>query len=440
MQTRPLILGLAVLALLAVYVWWSETRDGDDADLSALDEGEEELLPGVEAEDVQGMRLESGGRQIELRRQDEGWLLAGDVERRADSELADAAVRSAAGLVSTRRLADGDPQAFGLGATALRVSIEVDDAEPVTIIVGGGTPVGSGRYLAVEGSPTVHVVDSWSLTALERDLLDFQDRHLLWLAPEELSRIELTTPDGSLAISRTDRHWFVDGDSPWRVETSRARELAIGLADLTAATFVDPSPTPTDDWSRIAITDAQGASAELWLSPPSPAGVRTAVASGPLSAARAATVETDLADDLSPDLGVWRAMELLDFNPWLVTGIVWSTGGTTWTLTKEEGEWRRDGVEDALDGDAVHDLLADLDDLRVAAYAPDDLDPAEAGIETASIQLRQSDGLQVGLTLVSGPTRAFAAVDGEPGLREVGSEVGHAIGNHRPLSRQSDGE
>jgi len=434
-----LIIALAVLALLATYVWWTETHP-DDEELTGLEEHEQELFPGADQEDVQALRIASGDVEVSLRRDGETWVIAGDSPRPADGDLAEAAARAVVGLVSSRRLPPGDDSAFGFGPGSLTVTFERADVPPVTFVVGSSTPVGAGVYLAIEGGDVVHVVQPWSLTPLQRDPLEYRDRSLFRPDAGELVRLEMHTADGALAMTRDGRHWFIDGEPPWRVETSKITEFVLGLSELTAASFLEEQPEVGDDWVSLTLADGTGAAATVHLSPPTPGGVRTALATGPLSASVAATVETDLVGSMNPSPEAWRAMELLDFNPWLVEGITWSAGGTTWTLAKTDATWTREGEDEPLDGDLVHDLLSELDDLRVAAYAPPGLDPAEAGVETASIELRQSDELTVGLTLFSGATRDYARLQGEPGLREVGADVGQTIGSLRPLTPSRDAE
>jgi len=447
-QTRPLIVAVVVLTLLVGYVWWSSRRDEDEGPV--LEEGEVALLDGVDTAQVVGLRLGIPGKSVELVRQGEAdWLVAGEPDRPADDALAEAAARAAAGITSTRQLGTetGALADYGLEDDAFGLVVETADGATRSLRLGDRTPVGGARYLLDVDAGALHLVDGWSLSALERDPMDFRDRRLLPLDPDLVTRIEVAREGRvALVLDRPGRHWFLDTEPAWRADTRLVRDLLLDLVEIRARDYLDP-PAPGDDDSadpgsapalEVRLRASDGGEAVLSLTARRPDGLREAVTGGTLlpdpSGERART-STPFLDELDTDPVVWRTFELLDFNPWVVETIEHSAGGRTWRLEKRAGDWVRVEAEQEvpLDAEKVQALLADLDDLRAVAYAPSDLEPGEAGVQQARVELVQSDEERVALELYRGANRDYVQIDGEPGLKEVDADVHALIGHLRPL-------
>jgi hypothetical protein len=438
-EYRPLFAAVAVLAVLGGYVWWSDHQP----ETITLEDHEIELLPDLEAESVRRLTLRSPKSTLVLVRQgEEDWVIEGDTPRLAVPEMAEAAARAAISIISTRRLGDiGTGEGIGL-ADGLQVSVELEGRnQPFTFTLGSSPPLGAGRYLKEAGQTEVHLVERGPLRPLEQDPLAFRDRRLMPVDPDDVMEVTITPrpPAEVFSMRRDGRHWFLDHDPPFRVDTAKARGLVHDLVELEAEAFDVPPPAADEVDIRVQIADSDGQTATLRFGAAQPGGARNAVASGPLlndlASDQPARVRADFLADFDPDPTAWRSLELLDFNPWLVTEIDWSVAGQSWALRKGDEGWKRtdEGAAVGLDGDLVHDLLAELDGLRAVDYAPADLEPASAGVEAARIELRQGEDLRIAMTLFRGGNEDYVAIEGEPGLRLVGADVHEAMGTLRPL-------
>ena len=76
--------------------------------------------------------------------------------------------------------APADREQFGLGAKARTVRVTTGQGEPVQLSIGGTTPTGGGRYLALASDPNaVYVVDTAAATSLTPTLQQLRDKRLL---------------------------------------------------------------------------------------------------------------------------------------------------------------------------------------------------------------------------------------------------------------------
>ncbi len=439
MQNRSLLIAVVVLAALAGYVYWSDSKPEE----VTLEEHEIELLPDADLDSVRRLTLTSPKGEIALVRfDDETWLVDGDRPRLATGELCEAAARAAVGVISIRRLGDvGTGEGIGL-EDGLRVSVELEGRnQPFAFTLGGSPPIGLGRYLKIAGETEVHLIEGGVTTPLNADPLSFRDRRLVPVAPDAVAELSIIPWEPGLPFSmhREGRHWFLDSEPPYRVDTAKARDLVHAVVELEAESFGTTNRGDDRRDVTVRIADAEGVSAEVFFEAASVGGARDAHAAGALLGElgddQPARVRPDFLVDFDPDPLTWRSLELLDFNPWLVDAIDWSAAGQDWELRKGDDGWERvaDEGRTALDGDAVHDLLSELDGLRAADYAPSDLDVDAAGVEEARIELRQGEGLSVAITLFRGGNEDYVTVEGEPGLRIVGADVHDAIGKLRPL-------
>lgn len=439
MQNRTLLIAVVVLAVLGGYVYWSEQQPVE----ATLEEHEIELLPDADVDGVERLTLTSPKAELALLRTEDGdWVVDGDPPRRAVNELCDAAARAAVGVISIRRLGDvGTGEGLGL-EDGLRVSVELTGRnQPFVFTLGGAPPIGDGRYLKITGEPDVHLVQGGATTPLNSDPLSFRDRRLVPIDADEVAHVSIVprAPGEPFSMRRDGRHWFLEGEPPYRVETNKARDLVHSIVELEAESFQADAPTADRVDLHILLTDADGVTAEIAFAASSVGGARDAVARGTLlgefGADQPARVRPDFLVDFDADPMTWRSMELLDFNPWLVTEIDWSVAGQAWELRKGDDGWERvtDAGRTELDSDAVHDLLSELDGLRAVDYAAPELDPTVAGVEEARVELRQGEDLSVAITLFRGGNEDYVTVEGEPGLRIVGADVHETMGNLRPL-------
>lgn len=142
-------------------------------------------------------------------------------------------------------------------------------ADTVTLVIGAATEIAPeeaddpdatepgepeeaedipARYVMVEGRPTVYLVEEADLGDLDVDLFALRSKTLVSFAQSDLTRIELVTPEATLALTKDDEgNWTRDGealgeepatavtDMLWRLNYLDMQGIVVEAADADAA-------------------------------------------------------------------------------------------------------------------------------------------------------------------------------------------------------------
>jgi|GEM_PF-4445053 len=427
MSKRPLAVAVVVLAGLSWFVWTTDDEPASDPDAPATTR----LFEGVAPSDVTGLTLGPEGKGVQLLKDGDAWVLAGSPPKPAEGALAELAVRSLVEADSLRQLSDaGDPSSYGIGPAAPTASATLADGRVLNLRLGDSPPVGGGRYALVDGA--VHLVEPAAMTPLLRDPLDYRDRRVLPLDRDGVDQLSLRCDEATLVLTRGDGDWWIEGEPAYRAAPPKVAELLLDLVDLQARAYGGELIEAPRCVVRLA---GPAGEASLILGPEDDRGRMPVLAEGellpPPLRGEAAWIDAARLGALDPTVDAWRAVELLDFNPFLANRIEWEAAGVTWTFAKQDG-WSRavgDGAPEPVDEAPVLALLQSLDRIESAGYP--DLAAAEDAVEVAGIRITQTSGRDVAITLLRGASRDFARIEGEPALREVAADLGELIGSHR---------
>ncbi len=413
-----------VLAGLSTWVWWSE-RQGSDVEEDGVPEAP--LLPDCDPADVTALRIGPEGKGVSLERAADRWLLAGDPPRPAEGALADLAARSLCELDSLRSLdGTGDLSQFGLGTDSRTVSATVAGTTR-SLRLGDSAPVGEGRYAAIDGA--LHLVSPAAVAVFDRDPLDFRDRRVLPLDPAEVTALTLQRGEDILAFERRQRWWFLAEEPGWRAETAALDGLLQDLVGLSAAAYPDSVLDPV---ASVSL-DLGEQSASISFAP---SGVAmAAVASGEALPAgfggEGAQVDASFLAALPFEPEAWRALELVDFNPYVVDEFRWAAAGESFTFVRTDGAWARGEEGAKADAGAVQDFLTALDGLRAVGF----VDAAEGAVEVARVEAAERTGRAFELVLLRSPTRDLVRIESETGLREVDGAAFELLGHLDTLAQ-----
>lgn len=257
MNVRWTLALLALAAALGAWVYFGEIRGAErkkEAETAA------QRIFSVEPEKVSALEFTLGdgktARVVRAGKSD--WKLESPVAYPADGETIERALHALAKVQSTWTIspAPADLAPFGLGAGRHSVRVFTGEGEPKEIFLGGPTPVGSGKYVALASDPTrVFTVLAGDLYGLAPTLVELRDKRLLRIAAGGADELTVRA-HGELAahLKRSDSGWqLVEPESA----PGDAEKIRRTLEDLSLARATDFADTPekaqTDAFAKPAV-------------------------------------------------------------------------------------------------------------------------------------------------------------------------------------------
>lgn len=344
-QARQLLVLTTVLVgLVATLTFW-EAPDAP-ADPAATAE-----VWAVEADAVVRVEVDRRDDRLVLQREGERWRVLEPFEADADpgevAELLDA-------LAAVRRgvpIPADEPADFGLGADPVaRVAVVLEGGAREALVVGDPAPVDHRTY--VQGADGgVVAVDGRPSDLLTQSASWFRDHRILRFQPEDVRRVTLSGPEGTLTVHGQGRRWWLDGFA--RADADAVDDLVMGLLDLRFDTFDDVGDPPEPP-VRTALVELEGGEpVRLLVGEPGPGGTPVWTHDGregrALTAALALLGQgpTDLGDDQAFPLDVHDA-----------DAVIVTRGGRRWEARRQGFEWSAgEAAADAVRG-AVDRLAA----------------------------------------------------------------------------------
>jgi hypothetical protein len=164
--------------------------------------------------------------RIEGDEQGRWWIVGEDSSatadrRKADIELVASLILSTAGLQATDFPEEEDPQARGLVPPAASLALIAEDGSAHRIDVGDPVDIGGENFFAqAPGRPEVITIAGRVRGMIPRRAVDWIDRDLMRLSPEEVGRISLSAPRVEAAEEDFHQRFERDEDGHWRSATS----------------------------------------------------------------------------------------------------------------------------------------------------------------------------------------------------------------------------
>jgi hypothetical protein len=459
-QTRKLLFALVILGILATWTWQGDS--GQEVGISAP--ASHPFFPELQGTDIASFQLGNPGKTISLLRQSfsgpeaetlrhiglgesgpearaySTWMVEGVPPRFADFDLAETAAEALAEMAWESAFpAPPDLSPYGLRTEPTAASFRTSAGTSHSFLLGSETPLGGRRYVTLEGSGIISLVDSWALRSLERDPQRLLEQRVFPFDPARIVGLKIQRRGApSLKLTRGRRSWVIDDAEGLRAEQDWVRELLRGLSALQAVSFNPPGQTQEPTLS-VHLVDQDGREGLLEITPQEGGRTYSAFPAGALLPAafnqRGALIEAKSVDPLLAEVQDIRALQLLDFNVGAVVLVEWQSKGSLWTFRRSNGGWSlqpgESAAPSALPDPDVAAFLTSLSELRADAYSAGHQTTPSAGSPSASLVIHQSNGHRVGLRLFDGGLGDRVAIDDEPGLRDVSSEVSSLLRQHR---------
>jgi len=427
--------GVAILVLAGLFAfWWFVERKSEPKR-----EGEQPKVSVLAVDKAKAKELtlaSSGGDTIKAVKDASGWKLVSPFTAPADSSAIEGMLGSLEKLEADEVVTDqpGDLAQYGLAQPARTVSAVVEGQKaPLAVEFGAKSPDGSSVYAKTPSAPKVYLVPSWIESSFDKKPFDLRDRDLLHVKRDDVRQLEVTGPDGSYALARTDAgewafikpvatragRWSVDGllgtvenlrmesvaaeeakdpkelqrfglETPSRTVTlvtkdGQTRTLQIGSG------IVEPSPSPSPG-SSPSPSPAKGEKAKP-PEKPKPAKYYVRQAGSGL----VAVVPATLADDLAKGMGELRAKRLLEIATYETDGFETVSSGKTKTYAKtttkdkdgfDKTQWKRTAPDKKdLDTTKVEDALFKMGGVEVQEFIDQPKEASAYGLDAPLLRV-----------------------------------------------------
>jgi len=451
-KPRTLLVLTVVVAALAAFVWFYERKLPTSEEAKAE---EKKVLAGTKADAVREVSIVRGGTTVRIVREgkppaeeekkqgeDEAsplsspasdWQLTSPLQARADRSAVEGLLSSVLGLEKARTLEKVDRKEFGLAPPAALVTVITAEGKR-TLEVGRELPGTDQRAVAVAGEPAVHAVSGSFWTDLTKPPGDWRSRELFAGTRDDVERVSLQTGGNRIVLARR-------GDEPWleapiadRADRERFDELVDALTTLNATEFVDQPPASPAQLGleppqtvvevvrkgqtkpfRLVLGAPKAEPAAVPTPEPTPtdssgggtatkSSTRYARADGQLVTINASALDESVARPPQD----WRSRGWTTFAVYDVDKIEVKDGHGALTLTRDEGDWKREqgskpGGKDKIFYGTVSDFLAAVTDAKAEKL----LDASTAaglaaGSPALTITLTGSGGKSQTLTLWPG--------------------------------------
>jgi hypothetical protein len=199
----------------------------------------------IDRDAVDRIEVRQGRRTIALVKQDGEWRLAGPIEARADSSVAEGLLSR---ISSLQMQSIVDENASELGKYGLRnpeaqVTLSSGSAQAV-LAVGSKTDDGA-LYVRDASKPAVYTVPSDIMTEIGKTAADYRRKDVFAFRTYDVERIEITRGGSTLVFER-QRGKGPDGADAWRnvtagsdVDAAKFESFLSRLTGLRASSFVE---------------------------------------------------------------------------------------------------------------------------------------------------------------------------------------------------------
>ena len=402
MSLRTTAVLALVAALLGAWVYFVEVRSAE--------ESAETVVPlELEADDVRALELslEDGAARARLERDAEDpdlWRLTAPIRYRADSGTVSGILSTLAGLEADS-VVDDPPEdlgPFGLMEGARTVQIFVGEEAPRVLRLGNETPVGSARYLQVEGDARLFTVAEWRASSFETDLFRLRDKRVTERSAEGVTGFQVVAGGALVVKARIGTAPLSgDEDAPWEVvepvvdagDGERIGRLIEDLMLLRATAFID-DPGEAGEYglepAELTIELARGEGIERFELGQKSGKTYVRTSQRPVVFEIPERVFTDVPRDLF----AYRDKQVLSFDEDAAARVEleFPRDDETYALVQSEGSWEVEEIDGEIDSFRVDDLLYALHELEAIALEAQSADPGEIGLASPRVRVRVLDG------------------------------------------------
>lgn len=431
MRARYTIVLALILLGLGAYLYFVESKQQAEGE-------KKQTLLDVKPDDVTGLTLTYGDREIALEQRNGAWRMIKPVAAAADDLAVKNLVRAIADA-EVKKSIDDPPQdllPFGLAPPFVTIAITAKDGTAVPAIkVGKTTAVSYSTYVQRADKPAVFLTPSSFRSGVDKQPKDLRDKAILSFDDADITAITLRGADGgAVELAKKDGNWWIEQPARYRADNSAVRALLSTLRTLRATDFANDNPAPAD-LATYGITPPQrqlvlhaGADKTVTLDIGNATDQGLYVRSG--DRPTTFVVGKWLQSDLGKGVNELRDKTLLTFDPTAAAAIAVSRAdGTDFTLASKDGQWTLEGASAPTNQATALAFVGALSRLAGSQVLADSAaDLAAYGLAPPAITIRVtgSDGerlatVRIGSMTPHPPaTEHTAQREGDPAVMQLG--------------------
>lgn len=367
---------VAVAAGLGAYIYFVDSKKSD-AEVK-------EKVFAVAADAVEELRIVSKGDTSVLKKTDGTWKLVEPLATDADGSQVSSLVDSLTSLELNRQV---DPKAtdlaqYGLASPKADITFTAKGGVKGRVRLGDQTPTGTDLYAVKDDDSRVFLVSTFAETNLMRSAFDLRDKRVLRFERDKVDGLEIATPGGRFALTRTDSEWRLAAPATARGDYGAIEGLLTRLSttmmsgiEATDASVLAKYGLDTPVTTVVVKAGSASATLAVGTSADGKAFARD------LARAMVFTIDAAFATELQKGAGEYRKKELFDLRAFSAQQIVLTRGTDTITFQKKTGTgenaadtWTASGPAGAaareVKAGLMEEAVTKLAGLRAATFVP----------------------------------------------------------------------
>ena len=413
-----LLLGAVLVGLLG-YIYF--------IDAGRPDREPQDVVFTVEADQIQEIRLTSGGETSVLTRRDGAWTMTAPVEADADETEATSLATNLAAITVNRVVDEQatDLAQYGLAPPRIEVGFTAD-GQTGQLAFGEKTATGADLYALRAGEHRVLLVPAFLETTFAKSPFDLRDKRILAFARDQADSMAIEAAGETIRMTRSGSTWSLEAPASARADYAAIEALLTRLsttsmtslldaseaADLGALGLADPAVTITvgSGSSRATLVVGEERDGQVYARDEARGLVFT--------------IDPSMATDLARGSEEYRDKDVFEFRPFNVDRLSLTRGDDIVTLAKtnragnEVWQLTRGSATTDVESARVEDLLSRLSGMRADSFAAT-ADGTGLDQPQLIVEANYDGGTLERVRLARNAGQAFAAREGEPGAARL---------------------
>jgi hypothetical protein len=422
MKIKQLIAAAIVLAALTATLYWSNRHKPIEDAAKAAANAPVKILS-FQKDDISKLEIKrKSGEVVELAKSgSNNWKITSPKPLVGDADTISTILYAISPLESDRVIEEkaSDLKTYGLAEPAVEVSATGKDGKSQKLLLGDDLPTGGSSYAMLTGDPRVFLISSSSKSNLDKGVKDLQDKRLLPVDFNNISKIEIVSKKLNLAFGSSNGQWVMQAPKDVRGDTSKLE----GIVEKLRLATMDPNAPEADTKkaasafssgapvATVKATDASGSQELQVRKTKDDYFAKTTALEG------AFKVTKELGEAIDKNLDDFREKRLFDFAESNPEKIEAHYGSKSYFLTRSGEDWWSDGKK--MDAISVDSLIRAIRLLSATKFVSTGFSSP-----TATLIATSNDGKRVEKVEISKAGNGYIAKrENDPILYELDAKV-----------------